>query len=140
MYLCLATYYVFVYQLYVNIEFYHKKTGLISLGTIMAAVVNIMLNLYGIPKYGYEFAAISTVISYGCLILFHCFIVNYVIKERVIDNVFTILVASSMVLVTYSIYLCRYSMGMRILLAIFYEIILTGVIYWLLKRKMISEK
>lgn len=135
MWLCLATYYIFVYQLYVSVEFYHKKTGLISLGTLMAATLNIMLNWYGIPKYGYEFAAISTVFSYACLILFHCVILNYIIKDRVLDNVFTILVAACMAPVTYTIYLCRDSIGMRILLAILYEFILLGGIYWLIKKQ-----
>lgn len=101
MWIALSTYFMFIYTLYVNIEFYHKKTALISMGTLLAAILNIVLNFWGLPRYGYMFAAISTVVAYGILILFHSFIVNKVVKDNVLDNGFIYSVTFFVVLLTF---------------------------------------
>ena len=64
----------FVYSLYVNIEFYYKKNKYIPIGTIISAVINIILNIIFIPKYGYIAAAYTTFISYILLMIFHYYI------------------------------------------------------------------
>lgn len=66
----------FTYTMYVNIEFYLKKTLNISIGTIGAALVNIILNYIAIKNFGYGAAAYTTMISYGFLLYFHYFIVK----------------------------------------------------------------
>jgi O-antigen/teichoic acid export membrane protein len=48
-----------------------KKTHLIMYGMILAAVLNIVLNLFLVPSYGYKAAAITTLISYGLLLIFN---------------------------------------------------------------------
>lgn len=124
MWICLATYFTFVYQLFVNVEFYHKSTILISIGTVLATLINIILNLYGLPIWGYEFAAISTVISYGALVIFHCFILNYILKDHVIDNIFTLSVAGLVLIMTMLLHLLRYHIWMRFFGLIFMETVL----------------
>jgi O-antigen/teichoic acid export membrane protein len=69
--LSLGNYFVFLYGLPVNIEYYYKKTGFISLGTILAAVLNVLLNYFAINLFGYRAAAYTTLFSYGLLFLFH---------------------------------------------------------------------
>ncbi len=69
--LTFGNYFVFLYGFPVNIEYYHKKTGFISLGTILAAVLNAILNYFGIIWFGYQAAAYTTFFSYGMLFLFH---------------------------------------------------------------------
>ncbi len=61
----------FIYSLYVNIEFYHKKQKNIAIGTIIAAIINIVLNYIFIPKYGYIAAAYTTLIGYLSLLIIH---------------------------------------------------------------------
>lgn len=61
----------FAYTFYVNIEQYEKKTYFISVGTIIAAAVNIILNFIFIPKYGYTAAAYTTLLGYVILMLLH---------------------------------------------------------------------
>ena len=61
----------FVYSLYVNIEFYHKKQKNIAIGTIIAACINIVLNFIFIPIFGYIAAAYTTLIGYICLFAIH---------------------------------------------------------------------
>lgn len=71
----------FVYGMYVNIEIYEKKTFIISLGTVSAALLNIGLNALFIPKYGYIAAAYTTLAGYLALFAFHYLIVNTQIKK-----------------------------------------------------------
>lgn len=80
-----SAYLSFMYTLYVNIEFYEKKTYLISIGTILAALINIILNACFLKAYGYRFAAISTVISYFTLAIFHMCIVVFLLKKSFIS-------------------------------------------------------
>lgn len=60
----LANYVIFMYTLYVNIEHYYKKTPYITINTLIAAGLNLVLNYIFIPKYGYVAAAYTTIVSY----------------------------------------------------------------------------
>ena len=140
MWVCLSTYFTFVYQLYVNVEFYCKKTAWISSGTVMAAVVNILLNLYGLPIWGYEFAAVSTVVSYAALVIFHCIVLNVVIRKKVIDNVFSLTIAAVMVAVTGSLHMVRNNLGLRFLALVIWELIFGALLLILLKRERLYTK
>lgn len=60
----LSNYLIFLYTFHVYVEQYHKKTIIISLNTLTAAVFNIILNLYMIPKFGYIGAGVTMVVSY----------------------------------------------------------------------------
>ncbi len=77
----------FLYTLYVNIEIFQKKTFSISIGTMLATAINIVLNLLLIPKYGYMAAAYTTLIGYLALVVFHFMMVKFRIKKaHVFDN------------------------------------------------------
>lgn len=72
----------FLYTLYGNYSFYRKKTGLISLATLSAGAINIGLNYWLIPIFGYVAAAYTTVVSYFLLFIFHFLNVKYILKEK----------------------------------------------------------
>lgn len=69
----LANYVIFAYTMYVNVEHFYKKTPYITLNTLVAAIINIVLNYVFIPKYGYVAAAYTTLASY---------IVSFVLHSR----------------------------------------------------------
>lgn len=69
--LILAIFFTFMYQFPVNFEMFHKKTNTVAIGTISAAVFNILLNLIFIGKWGMYGAAFATVLSYIALFLAH---------------------------------------------------------------------
>lgn len=73
----LGVFFQFMYSLYVNIEFFLKKTQYIALGTILAAGINITLNILFIPRFGFISAAYTTLFGYVVL-----FIVHYFISKR----------------------------------------------------------
>lgn len=79
----LAQYY---YTNYVNVELFYKKTPIIAVSSILAAVVNYVLNLLFIPRYGYISASYTTLFSYLFLLLFHYIATRFVLKKRVYAN------------------------------------------------------
>ena len=60
----LSNYVIYAYSLYVNVEHYYKKTKIIAINTLIAAIFNLVLNYIFIPKYGYVAAAFTTLASY----------------------------------------------------------------------------
>lgn len=124
MWIVFSSYLGFNYSLYVSVEFFYRKTIWTSIGSIAAAVINIVLNLLFLPQYGYMFAAISTVISYGMLTVFHAIIVNHVIKRKCVDNINIILLVSMTFVVAVIMNEYVEALGTRILIAIFMEIFL----------------
>lgn len=86
---------MFVYFLYflpVNLEYYRKKTIFVSLGTIGAATLNILLNYFFIPMYGYEAAAYTTLASYFVMFLMHSFIALRFDFKKIYDVKFIIII------------------------------------------------
>ncbi len=67
----LANLIIFIYTFYADIEHYYKKTKIIAVNTIVAAVINIILNYFLIPVFGYEVAAYTTLFSYIISLVFH---------------------------------------------------------------------
>lgn len=59
------------YTMYVNVEFYMKKTISVAIATGIAAVVNIVLNIIFIPQFGFVAASFNTLFSYIVLYLAH---------------------------------------------------------------------
>lgn len=79
----MAFYINFMFTFETNTEYFYKKTKFISLGTLIAAIVNVFLNLIFVPIYGYVAAAITTVISFTVLFFFHYYITKKIIKHSI---------------------------------------------------------
>lgn len=80
----------YVYTLYVNIEFYNKKTGWISTATVMAASINVILNYVFIKVFGYTGAAYTTLLSNLIMLIVHMLVVKRQNMLFVFDNQFNI--------------------------------------------------
>ena len=105
----------FLYTFYFNVEYHYGETYLISLGTFLAAVVNIGLNYIFVPQYGYIAAAYTTLMSYGVMLFYHFMIVKIKVKkDYVYDNryFFMVLVglfiSQILIALLYNINLVRY--------------------------------
>lgn len=81
----IGTYYIFIYTLFANIEFYHKKTSYIMYASVASAILNIILNYIFIPKLGYTAAGYTTMISYFFMIIVHCYCMKK-IEKNIIYN------------------------------------------------------
>ncbi len=120
-----AAYLCFMYTLYVNLEFYEKKTYYISMGTVLAAVINIVLNFFFLTKYGYQFAAISTVLSYFALMVFHMSIVIFKLRKNIIDWRIFFLLSGSVFFVSLLIQFFMNNVFLRIMIAIVSSIVIS---------------
>ncbi len=78
----------YFYTNYVNIELFYKKTPLIAASSILAAIVNFVLNMIFIPMYGYIAAAYTTLASYMFLMLFHYIATRFIIQKRIYGNMY----------------------------------------------------
>lgn len=74
-------YFSFLYTLPAAIEYYYEKTAFIMIGTILAAILNIILNLFFLIRYGYVAAAYTTLITYIAY-----FILHYLIAKKIIGR------------------------------------------------------
>ena len=54
-----------------QIEYYYEKTAYISIGTTLAALLNVVLNWICIPKFGYVAAAYTTLVTYFLYFFIH---------------------------------------------------------------------
>lgn len=124
----------FTYIIYVNIEFFYKATGMISIGTIMAAVTNVALNVLFLKKAGYQFGAISTVVSYAALLVFHMIIVNFVLKKKIVNNLFMMVVVGIVFGIMCMMQYFLESIIVRILMAILGWCICSVILYFVYKE------
>jgi O-antigen/teichoic acid export membrane protein len=129
--LSLANYCVFLYMLPVGLEYYHKKTRYISLGTISAALLNLILNYFAILNFGYKAAAYTTMVSYLALFCFHLLIARRLGFGRLYDLRWIIAVTAVLFAAAFAILglygrgladiAVRYAVGLILLLFIFKE-------------------
>lgn len=67
----LASFFIFLYSISVDLEYYYKATRIIATNTIVAACINLGLNFVFIPLHGAIAAAFTTVIAYAVSFVFH---------------------------------------------------------------------
>lgn len=82
--IALSGVFIFLYTLYVNYVFLAGKTLFIAINTLIAGMVNIAMNYWLIPIYGYQIAATTTLISYALLFALHYVNAKYILKQTVI--------------------------------------------------------
>ena len=76
-----SCFFQFTNAFFVNIETYEKKTFYTSIGTLLAALINIGLNAWLLPKWGYVAAAYTTLIGFVFLFIYH-----YITARRLIGT------------------------------------------------------
>lgn len=99
----LSGFFIFLYSLPVNVEYYYKKTKIISIGTIFAAMANIIGNIIFMPMFGYEVAAYTTLIAYILLLIFHWIIMKRICSINLF-NLKLIFICSILVLICGAIF------------------------------------
>ena len=82
----LSSYFIFLFTIYANIEYYYKSTSNIAKNTVLACFCNIVLNFIIIPLSGALGAALSTVFSYIISLIMHYnnarFLNNHILHFR----------------------------------------------------------
>lgn len=86
-----GNYFSFLYLGIVHYEYFYNKTYLVLIGTVLSAMLNVVLNYYTIPLYGYMAAAYTTLASYILNFLFHYTIIFFMYKHRPLNMPITFL-------------------------------------------------
>ena len=82
-----------VYNIFGDVLLYHKKTYLIMISTIVAAVLNLVLNYFFILKCGYRAASYTTLVCYLILAVMQYIFMRIVHHEKVFDTGFIVLIS-----------------------------------------------
>lgn len=83
--LLLSVFFLFIYSLPAGIEFYFKQTKLIAKSTVVAALLNILLNYIFIQMFGYVAAAYTTLVTYILLAVLHWHISKKICSLKIFD-------------------------------------------------------
>lgn len=98
----ISAFFIFMYNIVVPSEYYTQKTVYIMIGTMLAAVINLVTNYIFIHKYGYLAAAYTTLFSYICYLVLHLIISYHLVKFNIIPIrkilLFTVIVVVSAVI------------------------------------------
>ncbi|MDN5341367.1 MAG: hypothetical protein PWP28_242 [Oceanotoga sp.] len=124
----LGIYFQFLYTFEVNVEFFLKKTSLISFGTMLSAGINVGLNFWLVPRFGYIAAAYTTLISYMFLFIFHYIFTTRVIKTKVFGLKFHLFAIISSFSITIFFIVFQEYLSIRIIGVV--------VLFYLLYRKL----
>ena len=66
-----SSFFMFLYNIYANVEFYYEKKYYVLFSSLCAAFLNVILNFFFIKKYGFIAAAYTTLISYILYTIIH---------------------------------------------------------------------
>ena len=97
-------YFVFLYTFPSNYQFYMKKTKFIATGTIIAAIINVIINYIYIPKIGMYAAALSTLIAYVVLFGMHFIIVKFKFKHSDFPFLYNVYGILAIIIITFIFY------------------------------------
>ena len=81
-----STFFMFLYPIFSNVEFYHDKTKYIMVASCFGAVLNIVLNYWLIPVFGYYAAGYTTLFCYIVYAFAHYFFARGLCKREGIGN------------------------------------------------------
>jgi O-antigen/teichoic acid export membrane protein len=124
-----AVFFQFLYPLFSTVEFYYEKTTFVMIASCIGAVLNIILNYFFIPIYGFYAAGYTTLFCYFLYSLSHYIMHRIIlkkenIKEKLFDEKFIVclcvIMAVIMIFMTaiYSYALARYLICLVILMVL----------------------
>jgi O-antigen/teichoic acid export membrane protein len=123
-----------IFQIWVRIIFYAHRTFFASVIIIVTTIVNIGLNYWLLPIYGYKIAAVITGVSYLFMSLLCIATVNYAINILKVN--ITLELTLILVLVTMVAFLHYIKMSLWVDLSL--RIIFVALFAWWLKDRIIS--
>lgn len=78
----MSAYFMFLYDLFAKFGFYFKKTKLISLASVMGALLNVVLNFYFLNVFGYIAAGYTTLVCYMLYTFLHFIIMKKICSDK----------------------------------------------------------
>ena len=122
----IGTFFQYIYGCFVFVELYQKKTTVVAIGSVVAAIINIVLNYIFIPIYGYLAAAYTTMVGYLFLLIFHWIVVKLIFKHPIFNTfqlcliIFLMTIIGCVAVFTFESILLRYVALIIVLAAYLY--------------------
>ena len=126
----ISVYFMFLYPLFGNIEFYFEETKFTMFASCIGAVLNVVLNAIFIPIFGYYAAGYTTLVCYILFAVAHYFVYKNICnkkisKDKIYDGKFIVILSVILVLAmivmtfVYEFVLIRYAIILIILVVLF---------------------
>lgn len=123
----LSTLFFVLFNIIANIEFMYGKTYRIAIFTIIAAVLNIILNIILIPRFGFVAAAYTTLISYGVYSYLHYYNMIKLHRNKIFSELKILLIVLFTIIISLgSLLLYEYQLIRFFLIVVF---IIVGCLY-----------
>lgn len=74
--------FIFMFNLYANIEYFYEKTKLVAMASCGSAIINVLLNYIFIKEYGFIAAGYTTIVCYILYAFCHYCFMRYVLKSH----------------------------------------------------------
>lgn len=74
--------FIFMFNLFANIEYYYEKTKLVAIASCLSAGLNLLLNYIFINAYGFVAAGYTTLACYIAYAMCHYAFMKYVLKKN----------------------------------------------------------
>ena len=128
-----SVFFIFLYSLFSNIEYYFQKTGYIAIATTVCAIFNLLLNYVFIDLFNYYAAGYTTLFCYIVLSLMHYYFYRRTLSVmlsncRALYNSKLIMCVSSAILCTmlfmsftYELTALRYGLVVTVMFIVFYK-------------------
>lgn len=116
----MSVFFMFMYSLFANFEFYYEKTKMISVATMVGAGLNLLLNFIFIRQFGYFAAGYTTLFCYILYALMHYLFMRSIMGKnehgvrvysvRVLVGItLAFIIIGFLLMITYNYPLVRYS-------------------------------
>lgn len=129
----IGVFFTAVYGLHGNVLMFYKKSHLVMVATIGAALVNIVTNYIFIQMFGYQAAAYTTFSSFILLAILEMFMQQHVVNEKIVPTRFLIIISLAVVLI------CLLVVWIYPYRWIRFAIISIGVLFLIINRRKIVE-
>jgi hypothetical protein len=133
-----SVYFMFLYNLFATFEYYYEKTHYVATATIIGAVLNILLNAWFIPKYGFVAAGYTTLFCYILYSFAHYYFMKkicakYLDSYRVYNTKWIVLLGIGLITISLLIMLCYHILIIRYAL-----LCCLGVIGYLKRKTLLN--
>lgn len=137
----LSSFFMCVYQFFVNIEFYYEKNKFVMVASIAVAVLNLILNSIFIPVYGFVAAAYTTLVSYVAFTIAHYIIMKRTCKmenqhEVIYDIRSFVIIAAFMTAITFG---CLAVYELPVIRYLIFVLLAAAILIFALKRENLDR-
>ena len=125
----------FFYNFYYEVCYYYGETILISMGTVIACVVNILLNILFVPRYGYIAASYTSYAGMVVLMVAYYLVTKFKIKNTsMYDNRFIFFNVFVLAVIQFGCALIYRQRAVRYLVLIMFVIFSSKEVFKLMKQ------